>query len=244
MQHNLRAVLAQWKVAAQSKDEVLTWSHIIWAKIHNSLQWISLLSVKIINPVNKIKGQSIHNNSYTKSLRIVGSTLNDLSFRSRWSHWCPFLVMASVFRSHFRVSSKIVPKYLYEWTISTFSSSIWIALRVCPGLLKSTIISLRVHEDVPLEEIMYLVCMPGEYYGRRLRALLLYLYYVFRALINSLVCWYLKFCSHSDHSTTRHTILLSHRGLHRGHLVSRYDSSLVLISSHYYMPVVTVEILL
>ena len=31
--------------------------------------------------------------------------------------------------------------------------------------------------------------MPGESYRRRLRSLLLYLYDVFRALINSLVCW-------------------------------------------------------
>ena len=31
--------------------------------------------------------------------------------------------------------------------------------------------------------------MPGESYRRRLRSLLLYLCYVFRALINSLVCW-------------------------------------------------------
>ena len=45
-------------------------------------------------------------------------------------------------------------------------------------------------EDVPLVEFMYLVFtrMPGESYRRRLRSLLLYLSYVFRALINSLVC--------------------------------------------------------
>ena len=44
--------------------------------------------------------------------------------------------------------------------------------------------------DVPLVEFMYLVFtrMPGESYRRRLRSLLLYLCYVFRALINSLVC--------------------------------------------------------
>ena len=41
-------------------------------------------------------------------------------------------------------------------------------------------------------EFMYLVFtrMPGESYIRRLRSLLLYLCYVFRALINSLVCWF------------------------------------------------------
>ena len=36
--------------------------------------------------------------------------------------------------------------------------------------------------------------MPGESYRRRLRSLLLYFYYVFRTLINSLVC---LFCSFS-----------------------------------------------
>ena len=46
-------------------------------------------------------------------------------------------------------------------------------------------------EDVPVLEFMYLVFTrkPGESYRRRLRSLLLYLCYVFRALINSLVCW-------------------------------------------------------
>ena len=45
-------------------------------------------------------------------------------------------------------------------------------------------------EDIPLVEFMYLAFtrMPGERYIRRLRSLLLYLCYVFRALINSLVC--------------------------------------------------------
>ena len=47
-------------------------------------------------------------------------------------------------------------------------------------------------EDVPLVEFMHLVFtrMPGESNGRRLGSLLLYLCYVFRALINSLVCWF------------------------------------------------------
>ena len=46
-------------------------------------------------------------------------------------------------------------------------------------------------EDLPLVEFMYSVFtrMPGESYRRRLRSLLVYLYYVLRALINSLVCW-------------------------------------------------------
>ena len=44
--------------------------------------------------------------------------------------------------------------------------------------------------DVPLVEFMYLVFthMPGESYRRRLRSLLLYLCYLFRVPVNSLVC--------------------------------------------------------
>ena len=46
------------------------------------------------------------------------------------------------------------------------------------------------HEGVPLVEFMYFVFtrLPGESYRKRLGSLLLYLCYVFRALINSLVC--------------------------------------------------------
>ena len=49
---------------------------------------------------------------------------------------------------------------------------------------------LEWFEDVPQVEFMYLafIRMPGESYRRRLRSLLLYLWYVFRALINPLVC--------------------------------------------------------
>ena len=45
-------------------------------------------------------------------------------------------------------------------------------------------------EDVPLVEFMYFVFtrMPGESYRSRLWSLLLYLRYVFPALVNSLVC--------------------------------------------------------
>ena len=43
-------------------------------------------------------------------------------------------------------------------------------------------------EDIPLVEFMYLVFtrMPGESYRRRLRSLLLYLCYVFRAQVQQL----------------------------------------------------------
>ena len=49
---------------------------------------------------------------------------------------------------------------------------------------------MHLLEDVPLVEFMYLVFtrMPGESYCRRLRSSVLYLCYVFRALISSLVC--------------------------------------------------------
>ena len=45
-------------------------------------------------------------------------------------------------------------------------------------------------KDIPLVEFMYLVFtrIPGESYLKRLWSLVLYLCYVFRALINSLVC--------------------------------------------------------
>ena len=51
---------------------------------------------------------------------------------------------------------------------------------------------LFVFEDIPMAEFMYLVFtrMQGKSYRRRLRSLLLYLCYAFRALINSLVCWF------------------------------------------------------
>ena len=62
-------------------------------------------------------------------------------------------------------------------------------------------------EDVPLVEFMYLVFtrMPGENYRRQLRSLLMYLCYVFRALINSLcVVFYLD---KGDYSENLHVVL-------------------------------------
>ena len=55
---------------------------------------------------------------------------------------------------------------------------------------------LRCTENVPLVEFMYLLFtrMPGASYRRQLRSLLLYLCYVFRSLINSLV-WLFLFTS-------------------------------------------------
>ena len=67
----------------------------------------------------------------------------------------------------------------------------------CAHLCRRVCLKCRVHnyatggypfEDVPLVEFMYLVFtrMPAESYRRRLRSML-YLCYLFRALINSLV---------------------------------------------------------
>ena len=51
-------------------------------------------------------------------------------------------------------------------------------------------------EDVPLVDFTYLefTRIPGESYRRRLGSLLLYLFDVFRALINSLLYWFFYFC--------------------------------------------------
>ena len=51
-------------------------------------------------------------------------------------------------------------------------------------------IIIIIVEDVLLVKFTYLVFtrMPGESYRRRFRSLLLCLCYVFRALVNSLVC--------------------------------------------------------
>ena len=53
-------------------------------------------------------------------------------------------------------------------------------------------------ENAPLGEFMYPIFtrMLGKSYRRRLRSLLLYLCYVFRALINSLVCWFRSWQHH------------------------------------------------
>ena len=96
----------------------------------------------MIKPANERKSLNVLNKIVKNSIRTVGSASKDFSFCSRWSRWCPFLVMTSVLRSHFRVSSKIVPRYLYEWTISTFSSCISIALSVCLRHLISAVICL------------------------------------------------------------------------------------------------------
>ena len=60
--------------------------------------------------------------------------------------------------------------------------------------LKEVARFLKIFEDVPLVEFMYLVFTrsPGESYRWRLRSLLLYLCYIFRALIDSLVSCFTK----------------------------------------------------
>ena len=78
------------------------------------------------------------------------------------------------------------------------------ALRPKAFPLLQTMVSSKKHQGeilnhfffvtVPLVEFMYLVFtgMPGESYRRWLRPLLLCLCYVFRALINSHVCWFIS----------------------------------------------------
>ena len=58
-----------------------------------------------------------------------------------------------------------------------------------------TWLSDLLSEDVLLVEFMYLVftCMPGESYCRWLMSLMLCLCDVFWALVNSLVCWFIRF---------------------------------------------------
>ena len=62
----------------------------------------------------------------------------------------------------------------------------WINDKLCFAFIRT--------EDVTLVEFMCFIFtrMLGESYRRRLRSLLLYLCYVFRALVNSLVCWSLR----------------------------------------------------
>ena len=71
-----------------------------------------------------------------------------------------------------------------------FALSSKLALCLGAGGIQAYLSLTSIHEDVPMDEIMYLVfaLIPGESYRRRLRSLLFYLCYVFRALINSLLC--------------------------------------------------------
>ena len=81
----------------------------------------------------------------------------------------------------------------------------------------------HVHEHAPLVEFIYLVFtrMPGKSYPRRLRSLMLCLCDVFRALINSLVCWCSRVVPLSDLSGFRGQVLGAERSFpqqteHRG----------------------------
>ena len=62
--------------------------------------------------------------------------------------------------------------------------------RLLTQTLQGTYTPPEYDDDVPLVEFMYLVFtrLPGESYRRRLEFLLLSTCYVFRTLINSLVC--------------------------------------------------------
>ena len=68
-----------------------------------------------------------------------------------------------------------------------------VTLRIFSDVARDILLKLdlkNVPLSVPLVEFIYLVFrrMPGESCRRRFRCLLLYLCYVFQALINSLVC--------------------------------------------------------
>ena len=59
----------------------------------------------------QIKGQNVLDKRVIiviKELKNSWINVKKLNFRSRWSRWCPLLVMVSVLRSNFRVSSKIL----------------------------------------------------------------------------------------------------------------------------------------
>ena len=82
------------------------------------------------------------------------------------------------------------PCGLIPSSFRTFVLSFSVVRKPCLGVAgTSRLAKFTEFEDVPLVELMYLVLtrMPGESYRRRLGSSM-YLCYVFRALINSLVC--------------------------------------------------------
>ena len=94
---------------------------------------------------------------------------------------------------------------------------------------ESPTVILYLCKDVPLVEFMYLVftSMPGESYHRQFRSSLLHLCYVFRALINSLVCW---LCT-----SALGFILFQIYNTHNFY-VCLYVTVINSLSSHYYVP--------
>ena len=77
--------------------------------------------------------------------------------------------------------------------------------------------------------------MPGESYRRRLRSLLLYLCYVFRALINSLVCRFAPTCVWfltSALSILFYTSKPTQPGLHRCHVGWKLQSHFLTLQTH------------
>ena len=98
-----------------------------------------------------------------------------------------FLVIYSVSDAMFQ---KVFSRHLLFVNSLTWKKKKKSLMIVCTILLQTRI--LLFLEDILLAEFMYLLFthMPGNSYRRRLRSLLLYLCYAFRALINSLVCWF------------------------------------------------------
>ena len=93
--------------------------------------------------------------------------------------------------NHFRLLSQMIQVSAGN-SILRYSASEALLLFDVEGLS----VLFFLFEEVPLVEFMYLAFtrMPGESYRRWLRSLLLYFCYIFRTLINSLVCWFFLLC--------------------------------------------------
>ena len=89
-----------------------------------------------------------------------------------------------------------IPGESYRWWLGSLLLHLCDVFRVLINSLVCWFRSININQlltDVPLVEFMYLVFirMPGESYHWHFWSLLLYLCTIVRALINSLVCWFL-----------------------------------------------------
>ena len=67
----------------------------------------------------------------------------------------------------------------------------WVSCSNSPGMQVDKAHKLHQRHTLhPRFTYFVFTCMPGEWYHRRLRSLLLYLCYVLQVLINSLMCWF------------------------------------------------------
>ena len=87
-----------------------------------------LLSIKIIKPAaNRRKDQNTLSKRVIKELKNSWIDIKRSELPQQMESLVPFLCDGLGVRSQFKVSSKIIPGYLYELTVSTGSSCIWIA---------------------------------------------------------------------------------------------------------------------